>query len=99
MISKQRNAAVDGILKRVMKYEEKELSKVEALSFGIYNERKAKELYCSAMKTEHTVFHMRDSGLVIDAKCPIFAASPDGVRNCKCLGKGLLEVKCYFKHV
>ena len=93
-----KTASVDNILKRVMKYEDRDLSKVEAVSFGIYNERKAKELYCSAMKTDHDDFHMRDSGLVIDATCPVFAASPDGMRTCSCHGNGLLEVKCSFKH-
>ena len=44
-----KTASVDNILKRVMKYDDGDLSKVEAVSFGIYNERKAKELYCSAM--------------------------------------------------
>ena len=77
----------DSIFKRVMKYNERDLSKVEAISFGIYNERNAKALYLSAMKTEHVDFNLRDSGLVVDAACPVFAASPDGVRNCSCHGK------------
>ena len=81
-----------------MKYNERDLSNVEAISFGIYNERNAKSLYLSAMKTEHVDFNLRDSGLVVDADFPVFAASPDGVRNCSCHGKGLLEVKCSFKH-
>ena len=41
---------------------------------------------------------MRDSGLVLDATRPVFAASPDGMRTCSCHGNALLEVKCSFKH-
>lgn len=97
-IKTMKSESTDCILKRVMKYDQKDLSKVEAISFGLFNERRAKELYSAKMKTEHADFQLRDSGLVIDPVCPIFAASPDGVRNCICHGKGLLEVKCSFKH-
>ena len=88
----------DVVLKRVMKYNERDLSKVEAINFGLYNERNAKKLYFSAMKSKHSDFQLRNWGLVIDGACPIFAASPDGVRYCSCHGTGLLEVKCSFKH-
>ena len=97
-IKTMKTESSDVVLKRVMKYNERNLSKVEAISFGLYNERNAKKLYCSAMKSKHTDFQLRNCGLVIDGACPIFAASPDGVRHCTCHGKGLLEVKCSFKH-
>lgn len=41
---------------------------------------------------------MRDCGLFVDEVFPVFAASPDGVRNCLCHGEGLVEIKCSYKH-
>ena len=41
------------------------------------------------MKT--TVF---EAGLFIDPYRPFLGASPDGIVNCKCCGKGVIEIKC-----
>jgi len=34
------------------------------------------------------------AGLFIDSERPFVGASPDGIVNCTCCGKGVLEVKC-----
>ena len=39
-----------------------------------------------------------DSGLVISPQWPFIAASPDGVVNCKCCEKIILEIKCPYIH-
>ena len=39
-----------------------------------------------------------DSGLVINPQWPFIAAPPDGVINCDCHGKGVLEINCPFTH-
>lgn len=35
---------------------------------------------------------------MIDHKNPFLGASPDGIINCACCGRGVLEIKCPFKH-
>ncbi|WAR15484.1 hypothetical protein MAR_005589 [Mya arenaria] len=34
----------------------------------------------------------------VDSTFPLFAATPDGLRSCLCLGQGLVEIKCCFKN-
>ena len=36
------------------------------------------------------------AGLFVDSEHPYIGASPDGMVNCACCGKGVLEVKCPF---
>ena len=36
--------------------------------------------------------------MVINPKWPVIGASPDGVVNCTCCGKGVLEIKCPYSH-
>lgn len=86
------------LLLKVMKYNDTDLSKVEAISFGNKYEKVAKELYMQHMLYKHEDFKLRDCGLVIDKAFPLFAATPDGVRSCACHGDGLVEVKCCYKH-
>ncbi|XP_041379096.1 uncharacterized protein LOC121391584, partial [Gigantopelta aegis] len=79
--TRRETTPTEGLLNRIMKYNETDISKMDAVSFGLSNEPKAKMLYCEIMKRNHNQFELKDSGLVIDATCPIFAASPDGVRT------------------
>ena len=41
---------------------------------------------------------MKDSELVINGEWPFIGASPDGVVDCSCHGKGVLEIKYPFCH-
>ncbi|XP_060566380.1 uncharacterized protein LOC132725293 [Ruditapes philippinarum] len=86
------------IVNKILKIDQKNLSKIEAVKFGIKNEKVAKEQYKTQMMNVHNNFTLRDSGLVVDTTCPFFAATPDGVRECSCHGSGLVEVKCVYKH-
>ena len=36
------------------------------------------------------------AGLHVDVQYPYMGASPDGIINCECCGKGVLEIKCPF---
>ena len=38
------------------------------------------------------------SGLVINPWWPFVAATPDGIVDYKCCGKGVLEIKCPYSH-
>jgi len=37
-----------------------------------------------------------ESGLVINSNIPYMGATPDGIINCNCCGKGCLEIKCPY---
>jgi len=45
-------------------------------------------------KNHHINVSMNNSGLVINPSFPYLGASPDGIINCDCCGKGCLEIKC-----
>ena len=80
----QQTTSPEGLLKKIMgqKYRIPDISKVPVINFSITHESKAKHMYFDAMKSMHENFTLRESGLLIDKACPIFAASPDGVRTC-----------------
>ena len=46
----------------------------------------------------HNDLMVADSGLVINPQWPFIAATPDGIIDCKCCGKGVLEIKCPYSH-
>jgi len=67
----------------------------KATSWGCQHERQARDLY---IKDHHDGFTVTDSGLVISSHWPYIGASPDGIVECRCHGKGVLEIKCPFCH-
>ena len=48
------------------------------------------------MPSRHTSFQCSETGLLVYEDIPYLAASPDGITECKCCGRGLLEIKCPF---
>ena len=36
--------------------------------------------------------------MVINPQWPFIAVSPDGIIDCFCCGKGVLEIKCPYSH-
>lgn len=48
------------------------------------------------MTSHHLSFHCSETGIFVSKDYPYLAASPDGVTECKCCGKGILEIKCPF---
>ena len=46
----------------------------------------------------HENFQVLDSGLVLNPEWPFIGASPDGVIECSCCGKEVLEIKCPYCH-
>lgn len=48
------------------------------------------------MCEDHERFVVSDSGLHVNPQWPYLGASPDGIVNCDCCGKGCCEVKCPF---
>jgi len=70
----------------------------KATSWGCQHEKQARDIYFNALKGHHDEFSVTDSGLVINSQWPYVGASPDGIVECKCHGKGVLEIKCPFCH-
>ena len=68
----------------------------EAIRWGIGNESVAREAYCCEVKDHHDSFTVASTGLHIDPLYPHLGASPDGLINCTCCGKGVLELKCPY---
>lgn len=75
-----------------------DLSRVAAVKWGVSNEANARKLYISEQEKHHADFTCTQVGFIIDHNNPFLGASPDGVINCSCCGKGVLEIKCPYKH-
>lgn len=48
------------------------------------------------MKDLHTNFKFTECGLFVNIEYPYFGASPDGIVECDCCGRGVLEIKCPY---
>ena len=55
-------------------------------------------MYIRSTKSQHSDFSVTECGLFINTQWPIVGASPDGIINCTCHGKGVLKIKCPFCH-
>ena len=50
--------------------------------------------YSSIARQNHTDLIIKENGFFIDLCHPYIGASPDGLVECSCCGKGLVEIKC-----
>ena len=73
----------------------------EAFSFvstqtdwGCRHEKKARDVYYRINSRLHDNFQVLNSGIVINPEWAFIRASPDGVIECSCCGKGAIEIKC-----
>lgn len=64
--------------------------------WGCKHEKQARERYKS--KSNHINLEVTESRLYINPLWPFISASPDGIINCKCCPKGVLEIKCPYCH-
>ncbi|XP_072018231.1 uncharacterized protein [Amphiura filiformis] len=70
----------------------------QATRWGCEHELHARQAYEEYMRTQHTGFVVKDSGLIINPKRPHVGATPDGVVQCTehCCGDdrfGVCEIK------
>lgn len=86
------------LVKTVMGEYKFDSTKVPALNWGITHEDIAREEYIALVSEGHVEFVCFASGLHVNPRFPHLGATPDGVVNCDCCGKGLLEIKCPYKH-
>lgn len=67
----------------------------EQFQWGHEKESSAIELYLKKLK-KHKGLEVSKSGLVVNVSWPHLGASPDGIRNCQCCAKRVIEVKSIF---
>ncbi|XP_076052741.1 uncharacterized protein LOC143032159 [Oratosquilla oratoria] len=75
-----------------------DLGKIPQVRWGTQNEEKARVLYTKQQKSKHRKFTCDKSGFLIDIDNPFLGVSSDGEVNCSCCGRGVLEIKCPYKH-
>ncbi|XP_061190980.1 uncharacterized protein LOC133199124 [Saccostrea echinata] len=68
----------------------------KSVEYGKRNESVARERYVDHMTSCHPSFKCAETGIYVYKDFPFFAASPDGISECKCCGKGLVEIKCPY---
>ena len=64
--------------------------------YGCKHEKDAREQYKSQMVGKHSDFKITPCGFFVDLKIPYIRASPDGLVECTCCGKGVVEIKCPY---
>ena len=65
--------------------------------WGLANEKNARTAYNTKMRQRHKKFTCNTTGLWIYQTKPCIAATPDGLCECTCCGKGCIEIKCPYK--
>ena len=82
---------------KALSYPESNHFKSEATSWGYDHEKSAITAYTTQEGKINTLnFPISKSGLVIYPSHSFMGASPDSFVECKCCGKGVIEVKCPY---
>ena len=68
----------------------------DTCAYGCKHEDEARSIYSEVMKSNHSSFTLKPSGLLLDPSSPFVGASPDGIVECSCCGCGVLEIKCPY---
>lgn len=88
----------DNLVRRISGYSVYDLSKNAAVKWGTETEEECRQVFSNHQKINHLNFKCALSGFVIDPTHPFLGVSPDGIIICDCCGKGVLEIKCPYKH-
>ncbi|XP_060785079.1 uncharacterized protein LOC132891482 isoform X2 [Neoarius graeffei] len=65
-----------------------------ATRWGCSHEETAREKYVKHYSQCHRDFTVQECGLFLSKEYPYLGASPDGIVECTCCGKGCVEIKC-----
>lgn len=71
---------------------------VPATRYGKAMESVARKSFVDYAQNHHDGFIAKDTGLHVLKDKPYLGASPDGLIECSCHGKGVLEIKCPYKY-
>ena len=91
-VDDERNQITSSLLNKLMLYTT--TPNISAITYGQENEKRAWSQYKTLSLQEHQNFVIQNTGLHINAEFPYLGASPDGLIQCDCHGRGLLEIKC-----
>ena len=83
------------LIKRIC-YPEGFKFKAKSTQWGLEHEKSAIEKYCTETKNSHSNLTYTASGLVLNPSYPYIGATPDGIVQCSCCEKRVLEVKCPY---
>ncbi len=81
---------------RAICYPESTKFSSKATDWGCSHEKQALTAYQSREQANHSDHNISCSGFVISTDYPHMGASPDGIVDCTCYGRGVLEVKCPY---
>ena len=70
----------------------------KATSWGCSHEKEAQDIYLRTCKSEHADLKVTGCGLFINTQWPYVEASPNGIIECSCHGRGVLEIKYPYCH-
>ncbi|VDI40629.1 Hypothetical predicted protein [Mytilus galloprovincialis] len=96
--TRKETTSPDVLVKRIVGYSSYDLSKKTAVKWGIDHEEECKQAYITNQSTQHLDSECNLSGFTINSQHPFLGASPDGITNCQCCGKRLIEIACPYKH-
>ena len=68
-----------------------------ALNYGRQNKRRACKLYQQNSEKHYSCFVTKTTGLHVRSDILFIGASSNALIECKCHGKGLLEIKCQIQ--
>ena len=68
----------------------------KATQYGCEHEREAREQFKSKMVGKQLDFKVSPCGFFVDLNTPCIGASPDGLVECTCCNKGVIEIKCPY---
>lgn len=64
--------------------------------WGCDHEEQARDMYQEYIALNHQNVEVTTAGLHLHPEYPFLGASPDGLVQCDCCGRGVLEIKCPF---
>ena len=98
VLTRRNDTPPENLTMRIMDYKSYDLSGKKEIRWGLDNEDLAREKFVALMSSTHNSFNCRKAGFIISKQMPFLGASPDGVIECQCCGRGVLEIKCPFKY-
>jgi len=98
ILRRRENTDPENLVSKIMGYSGQNLSKIKAISWGIEKESSAVDQYRAHHTSEHKDAFVIKAGFLIDKDSVFLGASADAVVVCPDCGKGVVEVKCPYKH-
>ena len=84
------------LVDKIMQYKINKTNKYT--QYGIKMEPIAKQYYVNEESCKHKNFSTNEVGFLVKSNQPFLGASPDGLVNCSCHGKRVLEIKCPYTY-